>query len=425
MYTQNLYKADLDNILFKKSKEENDLSNSNANAEPAVGKSIDDTIKEMHPKLASDKTSTKANTASNFQYAKLCDKLGFDLTSKGELVVRLDSCDRLPEAIYSLNLPQLNQANSHLLPAPVQPAINNLDPFIYITLSVDKVSMKSLMERQICKEHWPLIEFEFIKTTQPLAVVFKDQFFINKNEVVVQQVAAQTSTTNGLQMFDIVHSINQVRIGSVKHLNKLVQKALSNTSVKVVVQRPCILMENTVLTSSTSLVNTAAAIKLDSTASKSIESIKHATQTPIAAAAAQTATTPLANNTPVSLNNNASASLFPNTRLKLESLFEKKLKLFVNTANPSPAGLPAISPNTPTAIGGPSTTLATAETAKNTSAENEAQPDADIPATTASQSQTNLNLLQLGQQAAITASSTCLIDYYCSVAERALVSVLN
>ena len=391
--------------------------NSNPNTDPTVGKSIiDDTIKEMHPKLAGDKISAKAHTASNFQYAKLCDKLGFDLTSKGELFVRLDSCDRLPEAIYSLNLPQLNQANPHLLPAPVQPVTNTQDPFIYITLSVDKVSMKSLMERQICKEHWPLIEFEFVKTTQPLAVLFKDQFLINKNEVVVQKVAAQTSITNELKMFDIVHSINQVRIGSVKHLNKLVQKALPNTSLKIVVQRPCILMENTVLTSSTSLANTAA-IKLDSTTSKSIESIKQAVQTPVTV---QTATTPLANNTPVSLSNNASASLFPNTRLKLESLFEKKLKLFVNTANPSLSGLPAISPNTPTA---PSTTLATTEAAKITTVDTEASTDMDIPASTAPQSQTNLNILQLSQQTAITASSTCLIDYYCSITERALVSV--
>jgi hypothetical protein len=61
---------------------------------------------------------------------------------------------------------------------------------IYITASVDAVSMKNLMAKQICKEHWPSIEFEIVRSVsnQPLGINFMEVFFINRPEVTIQNI---------------------------------------------------------------------------------------------------------------------------------------------------------------------------------------------------------------------------------------------
>lgn len=52
-------------------------------------------------------------------------------------------------------------------------------------------------------------------------------------------------------MFDIVYSLNQVRISSLKQLSKLVQKS-GTTPLKFVVQRPCIVLNHPIMTSNIS-----------------------------------------------------------------------------------------------------------------------------------------------------------------------------
>lgn len=54
-------------------------------------------------------------------------------------------------------------------------------------------------------------------------------------------------------MFDIVHSLNQVRISSLKQLSKIVQKS-GTAPLRFVVQRPCILFNNPVMVSTASTV---------------------------------------------------------------------------------------------------------------------------------------------------------------------------
>jgi hypothetical protein len=52
-------------------------------------------------------------------------------------------------------------------------------------------------------------------------------------------------------VFDIVYSLNQVRISSLKQLSKLVQKS-GTTPLKFVVQRPCIVLNHPIMTSNIS-----------------------------------------------------------------------------------------------------------------------------------------------------------------------------
>lgn len=61
---------------------------------------------------------------------------------------------------------------------------------VYITASVDAYSMKNLMAKQICKEHWPLIEFELVRTTptQTLGINFMEVFFVNRAEITIQHI---------------------------------------------------------------------------------------------------------------------------------------------------------------------------------------------------------------------------------------------
>ena len=54
-------------------------------------------------------------------------------------------------------------------------------------------------------------------------------------------------------MFDIVYSLNQVRISSLKQLSKIVQKS-GTAPLRFVVQRPCILFNNPVMVSTASTV---------------------------------------------------------------------------------------------------------------------------------------------------------------------------
>lgn len=61
------------------------------------------------------------------------------------------------------------------------------------------------------------------------------------------------STIKNIKVYDIVYSLNQVRITSMKQMNKIILKAATGP-LKFVVQRPCILMTNQILTSSSSKV---------------------------------------------------------------------------------------------------------------------------------------------------------------------------
>ena len=123
------------------------------------------------------------------------------------------------------------------------------------------VSVKTLLGRQVCKDHWPHIEFEMVKTmnNEQLGFVFMDLFFINRNEVVVKKILIEGQPA---KMFDIVHSINGVRILHLKQLNKMIQKLPLNSVVKFTLQRPCVLLENIVMTSSKSKSDFIDALKV-------------------------------------------------------------------------------------------------------------------------------------------------------------------
>ena len=261
IYNQNLYKADLDELLRKQSDtEDTDTLGSSPSEEIFAEKVTSPFEKKRGGKSLTLRNSVKLKSIStSYQYQKLCDKLGYDLTSKGKLNVHLASIDRLPEALYSLNLTVLSQPNHNPTqgnPSAIQQAAVDLDTFIYVTSSIDKNSMRSLMDRQICKDHWPLFEFEIIKTSNDVGLELMDIFFVNKNEVVIQRILPSApihAFSKNIKKFDIIHSVNQTRVLNIKSLNKIIQKALINSVLKFSIQRPCIQMENVVMTSSHSV----------------------------------------------------------------------------------------------------------------------------------------------------------------------------
>ncbi|CAF0799003.1 unnamed protein product [Brachionus calyciflorus] len=205
--------------------------------------------------VKNDDEKTKSKFDSS-QYNKLCDKLGLDLSSVGVLQVNLKTCDRLPEALYSLNISQVQNSkptepnliqksisSQQLLTNSVQ--VNDKDQcFIYLTTSIDEYSMGELMDKRITRENWPFIEFEIQKTSlnQFIGINFMEIFFINKTEICIQKILPNTpaSKVKSIKQFDILYSINQVPCSSIKTLNKLITKFGLQT-LKFVVQRPSVL----------------------------------------------------------------------------------------------------------------------------------------------------------------------------------------
>jgi hypothetical protein len=201
-----LYKTHIDEILLKSAsnaeannQDQSKISN-NSNLDRTSDVSFNTTSKTNITNVIENKDSNKFKFNQDIQYRKLCEKIGFDLTNVGQLVVNLKSCDRLPESLYSLNFPQITNQTTHpsnnpnsqlpltaslssnqlaLLPTQEKPSCK-----IYFTVSVDSLSMNNLMDKQICKEHWPLIEFELtlLKNKRHIVCVQRD-FAPNKNIV--------------------------------------------------------------------------------------------------------------------------------------------------------------------------------------------------------------------------------------------------
>ena len=273
-----MYKTHIDEILLKSAsnaeannQDQSKISN-NSNLDRTSDASINTTSKTTITNVIENNDANKFKFNQGIQYRKLCEKIGFDLTNVGQLVVNLKSCDRLPESLYSLNFPQITNQTTHpsnnpnsqlpltaslssnqlaLLPTQEKPSCK-----IYFTVSVDSLSMNNLMDKQICKEHWPLIEFELTRTSlnQSLGLAYVEIFFINKTEVVIQKVfpnslAATSSPNSTFKTYDIVYSLNSMKISSIKQLNKIIQKAGINSKLKFVIQRPCIILNKKILTS--------------------------------------------------------------------------------------------------------------------------------------------------------------------------------
>jgi hypothetical protein len=338
IYSQSLYKENMEQFLLKNSPDQVELSGGEANEEKKNDAEGSDTLKSnsltslndvLHSKnsntnllgddtgsvhiseLEAEKRAKRRNILNNIQYKRLCEKLGCDLTSIGQLNVRLKFCDRLPEALYSLNYQQHNQSQQQSLtnasqsgslasiqtasqshqqqqsnsqpqvqnaqqglavithsqsqtqiqsssqsqasqPQPQQqqqsPILDNLCT-IYLTSSVDEISMSQLMSKQICKEHWPLIQFELVKSNQTLnlGIVFVELVLINRTEVCIHKIfegSLASQHAQNLKPYDIVYSLNQNRIASLKQLNKLIQKTPLGDLLKFAVQRPCVQMED-------------------------------------------------------------------------------------------------------------------------------------------------------------------------------------
>jgi hypothetical protein len=225
LYNEKLYKSNVQEFLHKQQKKQ-----------------------ENGPK---DKPSKHADCP---EYEKFSRLIGNDLTSIGQLNVSLKTCDRLPEALYTLNYQAQNpklqtldapalqkSASSTQLPSQASPSEQC---FIYITTSIDQHSMRQLMDKRIIRENWPFIEFEIQKTSvnQSIGINFMEVFFNNKNEICIQKILPDSlaSKVRGIKPFDILYSINQVPCSSIKTLNKLMTK-FGLQPLKFVVQRPSVL----------------------------------------------------------------------------------------------------------------------------------------------------------------------------------------
>lgn len=445
IYNQNLYRADLDELLRKRSSSE-----ANGPLTRDESSSKDKVTGLEKPKSLTLKNAGRLKSIStSYQYQKLCDKLGFDLTSRGKLSIYLADIERLPEALYSLNLPVLsqqqqpqqqqqqqpanqsgNQSNQSSIQQPV--ASTELDTFIYMTTSIDTISMKSLMDRQICKDHWPLFEFELIKTTNDIGLEVMDIFFVNKNEVVIQRISPNTPAyafSKQIKRFDIIHSVNQAKVHNVKGLNKLIQKALINSVLKFAVQRPCIQMENVVMTSarsvSTSLSQSSSKVDLppkpkteqpaitvatSSANNTEAASITSSTSEPLATTSTK-ASVPIP--IPSSSGSNATtSSIMTNTRQKIENLFGEKTKLKILFQHKEPLAIsnthslsPAHGTELTTSASEPSNLTSNSQVASSVST-----PTAGTPASVGP------------PQPLTTASASSLVDFFCTASERHIVN---
>jgi hypothetical protein len=194
----------------------------------------------------------KNSKKTDLLYASLCSKIGVDLASHGRLEINLSAVDKLPEALYLLNLnnhamttspSSMSIANSsgdtnnnsstnntqsagpmHKSVSNHQLTASNSDScFVYLTVSVDSVSMTDLMKKTICKEHWPTVEFALFKSNslmvsaQMLGLHVTENFLINKNEVVVQKLTVQGPVssidhTPDIRQFDIINSVNGIKV---------------------------------------------------------------------------------------------------------------------------------------------------------------------------------------------------------------------
>ena len=325
--------------------------------------------------------------------------------------------------MYSLNFPVLSQqplqANQSTATVPSSQNNDPSDTSIYITTSLDKVSMKTLMNRQICKEHWPLIEYEIVKTSNELGLVFMDLVLINRNEVVVKKLLADTlASSTQLKMFDIIHSVNQQRINSLKQLQKILNKVVINSSIKFTIQRPYVMLENIVMTSSSSalLSGTSPINKQDALDAKQAKVVFK--QKPSESENAQDITVPIPIPSPTT-NNTISSSLFPNTRLKIENLFSDKSKLKIFTSNGS---LNASASSSPT---NQSNSLEGSNQIKPTNlsiSPSKSQTNStSVLSNFSPQIQTSLHVNQ--PQVYAKASASCLVDFFCSASERSIVSI--
>lgn len=414
-----MYKQDIDDILRKRSNSE--LLEDSPNL-------IDTKITNDHIKTQTNSTKTDLKPirplslksldklekiSTNYQYRKLCQKLGFDLTSKGKLKIKLDLCEKLPEALYSLNFPVLSQQSLQTNTATIALSHNsNSDTFIYITTSLDKVSMKSLMNRQMSKEHWPLIEIELVKTTNELGLVFMELFFINRNEVVVKKVLTDCiSSSTQLKMFDLIYSVNQQRISNMKQLQKILNKIIINSTIKLTVQRPYIMLENIVKTSSSSALPSTISPTNKQDLLDTKQTKVHIKQKPSDGEDSQETTLPIPIQSPTT-NNSISSSLFPNTRLKIENLFsdKSKLKLFASNGNLNAS-----------ASSSPTNKMTSQENCNPSSSPSKSQVNStSVQSSFPPQIQQNIYPNQ--PQVYAKASASCLVDFFCSASERSIVS---
>jgi hypothetical protein len=279
IYTQSLYKNNLEKFLLENGIETNTPTPSQSHSQSSTtttSNPITNNEESLEAKRKSLETIKNKNS-TNPSYRSLCSKLGYDLTSQGHLRIKLKSCDRLPDFLYSINSTLVDKTNNTeqnvatttsaiqtvtttTLPPTSTSTIESECP-IYITISLDSDSMEELMSKQIYKEQWPLYEFKLNRTanlfdemtpsltsTNPInfGVIFIDIFFINKYEVVVQKVfpnsiaASQSNERNKIKKYDIIYSLNKTRISSVKQLNKLLGKVPPNAPLQFILQRPCV-----------------------------------------------------------------------------------------------------------------------------------------------------------------------------------------
>jgi hypothetical protein len=353
-----LYKTHIDEMLLKNAA--NSEANINDQSKISNNSNIEqnsDTSTNTNVNIIENTDSKKFKHKSDIQYRKLCDKIGFDLTNVGQLVVNLKSCDRLPESLYSLNFPQLTNQISQ--PTIATPNITNAGQVsqlplqkslssnqlallsaqekpsckIYFTVSVDSLSMTNLMDKQICKEHWPLLEFELTRTNinQSLGLSYVETFFINKTEVVIQKVfpnslaaAISSPTGSSFKSYDIVYSLNQTRITSIKQLNKLIQKAGILSKLKFVIQRPCIILNKKILTSSNAKrTDVSEPLSVDTTVNSPASLVQENLITPN-----DQNSTLAVNSQTNSASINTSSSIVSNTRSVVQKLgrLEQRLK---------------------------------------------------------------------------------------------------
>ena len=511
VYDQSLFKSHINNILLKLLNSKfNNLSTDNTPTESesngggainsaAASSENENNISNLFSSSAQSKssmTSKKSNAEAlkadfiknakktSILYESLCQKLGgVDLASVGRLEVSFNSLEKLPEALYSLNLNSTlstspsnslniyesnnlsttpsNQVSSFSIPksmsvnqisiqnnlgTPYSSNIQQQDAcFIYLTISVDSMSMTDLMKKTICKEHWPLIEFDVFKVAssmvscQTLGIQAIEVFLVNKVEVVVQRIASSLLTAAAaavtsknissldIKQFDIIYSVNQVKISSIKQLNRLIQKTPLGKILHIALQRPCIILSNPVKTSQTA------------TSRKSLNQDQLTDQV-AATVAIEDSMTPLTNlqaitpvsnvaTTPVSSSSNIMAT----TRSKLEQIrnFQKIKFPFVSGSNSSQQQQLSTIPSSRSAIN--ISRFAASNDVSDTGESSAALSTTPISTPNVYSKLLNQSISVQQQQQPTpqisnvthTTSSSNLVEFFCSASECSIVSLIK
>ena len=120
------------------------------------------------------------------------------------------------------------------------------DAEFYLTISLDPYAFHTLMSQETDRNDWPFYDVELTRNnaTEQLGISFAETMFLHQNEVAVHKIASNSlaSNANVIKIFDILVTINGIKISTLKQALKIIQKSVN--TIKFQFQRPVIKFKN-------------------------------------------------------------------------------------------------------------------------------------------------------------------------------------